>query len=116
MNMIDVCLLVAIVVLVVVIVVMSCVNRSNFKELDLSNYQNALPSLPVERRYHRCVDTECQDAEDRPQCLEKCRLKAYRHGMMAKDHCDYVCYEYEGDEDAYYKCLGHCYTDNRQRL
>jgi len=113
----EIGLLVSVIALAILIAVVY--RRSGYKhkviadnQLKPNNYQNYPPSLPVERRYHSCAD-ECDGSSDRSQCLEKCRLMAHRHGMGGEDRCDHVCHAHRGDEKAFYKCLGLCYSDYR---
>ena len=117
LSKLEICLMIS-AALIILVVVLLCTRRSGYenineKALHPNNYQNSPPSLDVEKLYHSCVSRECSNSDDKSQCLETCRLKAYRRGMMSNDRCDLVCQAHKGDEDAFYKCLGRCYTDHR---
>lgn len=81
-------------------------------KFDNSEYQYGNPSQWREDYYYSCLAKECGGNTQDYDCLAKCHLKSFRVDMGAKrDHADWVCYNYQGDEDAYYRCLNNVYSD-----
>jgi len=103
-------LLILVLTVGVVICGISMNSKSGFM-FNNSMYQYSNPSVKKQAYYRSCVADECKDDAYNYNCLEKCRLKAYREGMMTNDVVDMVCANYKSDPDAYYRCLDEVYAD-----